>query len=478
MYAQKARYYMHIPNKKDVPIATKSLKANDSKVILQSANEDLSNTINKYNVTKFEQAFPTAVTDWLREVYYIECDSINANAKTSLSEAISPQLKKSIPIIEEIVSEAVSTGGSVYTPTDPKYISDASYRAQMELIRAPETWDIVRRYPKINVAIHDTYFESHVDLNYTHIIQNIQQGGNSVHGAFVAGCLGATTDNNEGIASLGGLNTNLVVTTKNWAKSNEVLLLAQAGYKVINCSWVNGDGAIVADLYKEIRDIHNTVVVFGAGNGKATDGNNIRKRYPASFEYVLSVTSVGHKYNIGHSGNKNWKDVHEFVIGDESSTHHHNDAVDICAPGYDVLSTMSGGYSESDGTSFAAPQVAAAAALVRIVNPSLTAKQVIDVLKSTADASIYDIPQNRKYKGLLGTGRLDAYAAVKKACSVDLVNKTFSNETYSGCIIGIKNSTIPASRTLTLNATKEVNFEGSFSINNGTLNVVYTGLPL
>lgn len=479
IYAQKARYYMHIPNKQDVPVATMSLGIGEHKVILQSVNENLSKAINNYNVTEFRQAFPNAVTDWLREVYYVECDSINTNSKTSLSKTVLSQFKENIPLIEEL-GEPISTEGGIYTPIDPQYNSNAGHRANLELIRAPEAWEITRRYPKIEVAVHDTYFQNNEDLIYTNVIQNVQQGGNNVHGGFVAGCLGATNNNNKGIASLGGFNTNLVVSTKNWCSDNGVLELARAGYKVINCSWINSltYSSIVNAVYKEIRDIHNTVVVFGAGNGQK-HGGATTKTYPASYEYVLSVTSVGHYNNIGHSNNKNWKDVHEWIIGDELSSHHHNDAIDICAPGYDVLSTMGSDYSESDGTSFAAPQVAAAAALIRVVNPALTAKQVIDILKSTADASIYNIPQNSKYIGKLGTGRLDAYEAVKKACSVDLASKTFSNETYSGCIIGIKNSTIPANKTLTLNVTKEVNFDGTFSIaTGGTLNVIYSGIPL
>lgn len=479
--AQKAKYYVHIPNKKDVPFAIKTLGKNDNLVVLQSnKNHTLAQSLNQYNVTEFRQAFPDAVTDWLREVYYVECDSINIQTNISLTKMIALQSKHQIPLVVKLLREPTPTG-EIYTPNDPKYNSDERHRAHLKLIHAPETWEIVRRYPKIDVAVHDCYFAQNEDLSYKRIIENNHQpGDNGVHGAFVAGCLGATTNNNKGIASLGGLNTNLIISTKRWARDDEVLQLAKSGYRVINCSWVNSSfpDPVTEALYKEIRDVYNTVVVCGAGNGYETHGLNPSvKYYPASYPTVLSVTSVGHKYNIGHQGNSNWKDVHDRIIGSELKTHQHNDAVDICAPGYEVLSTMGSGYSESNGTSFAAPQVATTAALVMVVNPSLTAKQVIDIIKSTADASIYNIPQNRKYIGKLGTGRLDAYAAVKKACSVDLNNKTFSNEAYSGCIINIKNSKIPANRTLTLNITKEVNFEGTFAIDHGgKLDIKYTGL--
>lgn len=478
IYAQKSKYYIYIPKKQDVPVAIHRLGANSSRVLLQSKNsQSLVHCLNRYNITNFEQAFPGAITDWLRDVYYIECDSVDRKTNSPLEKMITSQLKEQIPLAVKLNSP-ISTGG--YVPNDPMYKDSINHREQMNLIHAPEAWEIVRRYPKIDVVINDIYFQKNEDLYYKGIIENIPQfEDNTVHGGFVAGCLGATTNNGKGITSLGGFNVNLIVSTKDWGEDREVLRLARLGYRVINCSWTNDSrpNKVSEAVYKEIRDIHNTVVVFGAGNGKETNSDPNEKLYPASYPTVLSVTSIGHKYNVGHVGRNNWKDVHDRVIGSIEKTHQHNEAVDICAPGYEVLSTMGPGYQESSGTSFAAPQVAATAALIMVVNPSLTARQVIDIIKSTADASIYNIPENRQYIGKLGTGRLDAYAAVKKACSVQLDSRMFSNETYSGCIVSIRNSRISANRTLVLNVTKEINFEGSFAIDaGGRLDVKYTGL--
>lgn len=139
---------------------------------------------------------------------------------------------------------------------------------------------------------------------------------------------------------------------------------------------------------------------------------------------MVSVTSVGHDFPRGYVdpiyGKIFWKDCHESVIGDSSSTHHHNDAVDICAPGYHVPTTMgfninSTKYSHAWGTSFAAPQVASAFSLVLSINPCLTADEAIDIVLTSADSGIYLIPENSKYIGLLGAGRLDVFAAAQKA---------------------------------------------------------------
>jgi hypothetical protein len=96
-------------------------------------------------------------------------------------------------------------------------------------------------------------------------------------------------------------------------------------------------------LYSEIKNKWNAVVVFGAGNSTSHCGSLKAKVYPASYNSVLSVTSVGHVYEVGTTssyGTINWKDCHESTIGDVTSAHHHNSAFDICAPGYHVPTTM------------------------------------------------------------------------------------------------------------------------------------------
>jgi subtilisin family serine protease len=66
-----------------------------------------------------------------------------------------------------------------------------------------------------------------------------------------------------------------------------------------------------------------------------------------------------------------------------------------------------GYFGWASGTSFAAPEVAGAAALVWGANPSLTARQVATVLKQSASG--------RAWNPELGWGRLDAAAAVRLA---------------------------------------------------------------
>jgi subtilisin family serine protease len=88
-------------------------------------------------------------------------------------------------------------------------------------------------------------------------------------------------------------------------------------------------------------------------------------------------------------------------------------AVDICAPGTDILITAADRYgAASGGTSFSAPMVAGAAALVWAQHPDWIRDQVVAQLLGTADL-IDPIPGNANYAGLMGSGLLDIRPASK-----------------------------------------------------------------
>jgi subtilisin family serine protease len=73
-----------------------------------------------------------------------------------------------------------------------------------------------------------------------------------------------------------------------------------------------------------------------------------------------------------------------------------------------TVAGATGLYGYGSGTSFAAPQVSGAAALVWAANPSLTAQQVAQILKETASGGGRWTPE-------LGFGVIDVAAAVARA---------------------------------------------------------------
>ena len=142
---------------------------------------------------------------------------------------------------------------------------------------------------------------------------------------------------------------------------------------VISNSWGPLTSSVQRDVIAEAltlgRDGKGCVVVFASGNENST----LMDLYFQSIPDVIAVgaiNSTGKRANFSNYGSD----------------------LDVVAPGVSIPSTdiqgsyghSSGDYSNSDGTSFAAPHVSGVAALVLSVNPNLTGKQVVYIIESTA----------------------------------------------------------------------------------------------
>lgn len=349
-------------------------------------------------------------------------------------------------INNSLASESVATPSSFpVLPDDYEDILSGKRNPDLDLIRAPQAWQITRGNPNVLVGVVDTK----VDLNHEdlagQIVYELNTGSTNTrsHGTSVASLIAGKTNNGRGIASIA--HESRLVTTTNYQGFYSTLdtMANIPNVKVLNCSWRHPVCAYNETHDLLIEDIvvnRNVLVVAAAGNGTQRsawchDSNGGRNGYvyPASYPYALSVAGVGNRYPIGSSEtetdpvsggdyyHKSWKDVHRFRPGtSDYSSQTHNDKVDISAPGQLVLTAtdnytiFSSGYRLSSGTLEASPIVAGVAALVFAANPALTALEVKDILKNTAD-DIYHIPYNQPYEGLLGTGRVNAYRAVMMA---------------------------------------------------------------
>jgi len=134
-----------------------------------------------------------------------------------------------------------------------------------------------------------------------------------------------------------------------------------------------------------------TLVVAAAGNSRQSGSPT---EYPASLPHVLTVGS------LDSSGVPSF-----FSTG---STH-----VDLAAPGEGIWVAVPSSlhppdnYDQFDGTSFASPMVAAAAAWVWTVRPTLDASQVFDIMRESAQ----DV-WTPGFDQFSGFGRLDIPAAL------------------------------------------------------------------
>ncbi|MBP7076230.1 MAG: S8 family serine peptidase [Bacteroidales bacterium] len=414
---------------------------------------------NNYDVSSFKKAFPSARTPKLQDIYEVECDNIQL-----MQDLINWELYPYGEEIEEITF--------LYEPND--YGLELS-QTNLDLMNLKSAWDITKGDASIIIGISDSYIEeTHEDLQ-SQILTVISNGPMEWHGVAVTGCAVAATNNSLGISGIASNCKVNFICNNGTNPINTMLLLSQSGARVINASWINRCAYSNIDwlVFEEIKD-NGTITVCGAGNSIAHCGSLDAEVFPASYDNCISVTSVGHMNPIGYTdsiyGQTNWKDVHEAVIGDPGTAHHHNTAVDICAPGYNVPSTSIGNtYQGTWGTSFASPQVAGICALILSVNPCLSRDEAVDILLSTA-VDIDDIPENIAYNELLGSGRADAFEAMKKAYG--------NSETiYSGETI-VWNSFKSINGTLLLQANSHLTINTRVYFNENSNIVVKNGASL
>lgn len=177
--------------------------------------------------------------------------------------------------------------------------------------------------------------------------------------------------------------------------------------KIINCSWgsyisSNANQAIINWAINQ-----GVIIVASAGNN-----NNSLQVFPAAYANVFAVA------------NTNDVDV-------KSPSSSFGTWVDISAPGTDIYSTLptsiySSPYGNKTGTSMSAPLVSALCGLIWSQNPTYTPQMVLNCITSTA-VNINGIAGNANFVGLLGAGRINAFAALQ--CSQNTGNAAFFQAT-------------------------------------------------
>jgi subtilisin family serine protease len=230
------------------------------------------------------------------------------------------------------------------------------------------------------------------------------------HGTFVAALAAGSSDDLSGFG--GDARLQIVQANRDGSpgfsdvdEAAAIVWAVDHGANIVNLS-VGGTSTSPAERAAiSYATAHGVLLVAAAGNAAELGNPTI---YPAAL--------------IGHAG---------LVVGAATSTGRRapfsttGPSVDLLAPGVDILSAIAHGadpglftiadtpgadgtYGFGTGTSFAAPEVAGAAALVWAANPSLSATGVADIVDASATG-------HGTWTTALGYGNLDVGAAVDEA---------------------------------------------------------------
>lgn len=326
------------------------------------------------------------------------------------------------------------SGGSLLAVTDDAYVNDQYYIFNDYFNRA---WSTVKCDSMETIAVLDTG----IDMDHPDLGKNIDRVSafdawhntripvpldptvtdpgfeDYDHGTMVAGVACACTDNERGIAGCGynaqvlpvrvaddqvnnddGLKWEYLYNALEWLKA----LPTKPAVVNMSFAFFYYDDQYTSAIQQQINSLHdNFGIVFVAAVGNHGNATSV---WPAAFENVIGVGALAE-------------------LGDELWPDSAQSNVDICAPGENILTTYNlsfspysantiyqNGYREKSGTSLSAPQVAAAAALVKRAHPEYSASDIESALQDTAKKlpGMGDSDQTAEY----GHGALDAYAAV------------------------------------------------------------------
>ena len=212
------------------------------------------------------------------------------------------------------------------------------------------------------------------------------------HGTNVCGVIAAARDNSKGISGIAYDARIMALRAFDISGNAEeddiasaILYAVENGARVINCSF--GDAtfsALLRDASRYAFD-RNVLLVASSGNSGGSDAH-----YPSDFPWMCSV---------GATTPKNLKTIFSS----------YNSQLSLVAPGQSIQTTDVGNlYSLVSGTSFSAPIMAAAAALLMEARPDLSPAGIRQIFERTA------VPlESSKWSRLTGAGRIDVLAALE-----------------------------------------------------------------
>jgi len=405
---------------------------------------------------KFENADPDKLHGKAKEEYreYLKYKE-EVEAKRGGAKRILDQMNQTVALFNKAMASFESKFGSEELTEEKINAVDTKGDMQMELgkraiteflreVDHPLTVNDIRQLliTEINKGVQ--HYQAQVDYaynpdfdsrtivkdNYNNASERIYgnndvEGPDAEHGTHVAGIVGATRNNGLGMNGAADNVRIMSVRTvpdgdeRDKDVANAIRYAVDNGAKVINMSFGKGYSwnektVEEAIKYAEKKDV---LLVHAAGNNESD--NDKVANYPNR--------ELHKKCPFAPKEAKNWIEVgalnytmDEDMVAPFSNYGKKN--VDVFAPGMAIYSTTpNNGYEFLQGTSMAAPVVAGVAAALRSHYPTLTAKQVREIIVASAKPITQQVRapgSNKKvnFNELCRSGGvLDAYAAFELA---------------------------------------------------------------
>lgn len=343
--------------------------------------------------------------------------SVNETAKANINKRVGAVPKRKIDklnvdVIEISTNESVDTvigKYKVYSEVEyaePNYLAkgfltpnDTLFSKQWHLqkIEAPKAWDVSQGgYGPIavvdtGIASAQSDLSGWISQGYNFVAGNTNANDDNGHGTHVAGIISASSNNGNGVASIGFKGTLLPVkvldsngsgTYANVASG--IIYAADQGSKVINMSLGGSSSSLTLKNAVSYAQSKGSIIVAAAGN----NGNSTAV-YPAVYPGVIAVSAS----------------TQDDTLASFSSYGSH---IYVSAPGTGIISTYNnGGYATLSGTSMATPVVSGLIGLA-LSRGTTSVTTVIADLKTASDkVGPYPYDQNG-WNQYFGYGRINA----------------------------------------------------------------------
>lgn len=446
-----------------------------------------------FNVLKLEKEYPT--TNWENFSRILSLETTNFDLAEKLVNKFPSIFKNYVDLTNEPKAELLFYPNDYGTTSPVTNLGATIERSDLDYIEVNKAWDITTGIGmKIGISdakINTTNADYIGKVNWVNpsVYQSMNyspNNPNTAHGTAVAGIAAARGNNGYGST---GICYDCQIVGTDYGSYPNLLALAQSGVRVINMSWASMNSTNLdysLPIHQERQAVidslvnhYKVVLVAGAGNqssyqtntdyyceGGSSNGPNftgLRYGFPASYNGVISVSSINHKpaFTLPLSHTQlgfccTSPTIDAYILQDAISTvngndinnpqavilngyprvcnsgtinqyissqnglcvpHTTNPEVDILSPThetfrFDIFTEQNNSIVYTGGgTSGATPRVSATAALMISVNDCLFPSEVDAILKLTTK-DVENMPMNQIFHGQIGAGSLKTGDAV------------------------------------------------------------------